>query len=206
MCLMAKGNSKVGDEESESDDELDPNAFANLIHEYTSMIKKEKAKFKVLEEVHAKLKSDHSSLYNKYTALLKEHDKLVALAKQLEVDHKDLKLRHKELTHKYQELEFSYEAIDTSLDEPSVETPRVEKVNASTSCEDLLMDDLATNSLPKNDVSRERELERQVASLKTSVHYPLAQQGKEALSRDQGKLHQRRWCLLPTLPSHQAPH
>ena len=57
MCLMAKRNTKVcneeSDEDSESDDELDPNAFANLIHEYTSMIKKEKAKFKVLEEVHA---------------------------------------------------------------------------------------------------------------------------------------------------------
>ena len=30
------------EEESDSDDELDPNAFTNLIHEYTSMIKKEK--------------------------------------------------------------------------------------------------------------------------------------------------------------------
>jgi hypothetical protein len=34
MCLMAKGNSKVSDDESDvSDDELDPNEFSNLIHE-----------------------------------------------------------------------------------------------------------------------------------------------------------------------------
>jgi hypothetical protein len=33
MCLMAKGNSKVSD--GESDDELDPNEFSNLIHECT---------------------------------------------------------------------------------------------------------------------------------------------------------------------------
>ena len=65
VCLMEKGNSKVHDEESEeendSDDEIDPNDFTNLINEDTSMIKKEKVKFKVLEEVHAKLKSAHSS-------------------------------------------------------------------------------------------------------------------------------------------------
>jgi hypothetical protein len=36
MCLMAKGNSKVYD--GESDDELDPNEFSNLIHEYTCII------------------------------------------------------------------------------------------------------------------------------------------------------------------------
>ena len=102
MCLMAKGNTKVCDEESgddsDSDEELDPNAFANLIHEYASMIKKEKAKFKVLEEVHAKVKSSHSSLENKYAALLKEHDKSVQLVKQLEVENKDLTHKHNSTT------------------------------------------------------------------------------------------------------------
>ena len=42
MCLMAKGNSKVCEIEDDSDDELDPNEFANLINEYTSVIKREK--------------------------------------------------------------------------------------------------------------------------------------------------------------------
>ena len=39
---MAKGNTKVCEEDSDSDDELDPNEFANLIDEYTSVIKREK--------------------------------------------------------------------------------------------------------------------------------------------------------------------
>jgi hypothetical protein len=34
MCLMAKDNSKIYDDES-ADEELDPNEFSNLIHEYT---------------------------------------------------------------------------------------------------------------------------------------------------------------------------
>ena len=49
MCLMAKGNTKVCEEDSDSDDELDPNEFANLINEYTSVIKrKKKAKSRFL--------------------------------------------------------------------------------------------------------------------------------------------------------------
>jgi hypothetical protein len=51
MCLMAKGNSKVYDGESD-DEELDPNEFSNLIHEYTCIIKRENGKVKKLERVH----------------------------------------------------------------------------------------------------------------------------------------------------------
>jgi hypothetical protein len=42
MCLMAKVNSKVSD--GESDGELDPNEFPDLIHEYTCIIKGRKAR------------------------------------------------------------------------------------------------------------------------------------------------------------------
>ena len=46
MCLMAKGNTKVCEvnSDSDSDDELDPNEFANLINEYISVIKRKKGK------------------------------------------------------------------------------------------------------------------------------------------------------------------
>ena len=57
MCLMAKGNSKVCDSEDDSDDELDPNEFANLINEYTSVIKRKKGKVKILESTHAKVRA-----------------------------------------------------------------------------------------------------------------------------------------------------
>jgi hypothetical protein len=84
MCLMAKGNSKVSDGESdESDDELDPNELFNLIHEYTCIIKREKGKIKKLDSAHASLESSHNDLLAKYNALLKEHDVSLVLSKQV---------------------------------------------------------------------------------------------------------------------------
>ena len=98
---------------------------------------------------------------------LKKHHESLALAKQVEENHKKLKQEHRELAHKYQELEFAYEAIDPSLENSINEN--IEKVNASTSCDDLLIDANATNVLPKLAPSREKELMDQVASLKSSV-------------------------------------
>ena len=71
------------------------------------------------------------------------------------------------MAHKYQELEFAYEAIDPSLDNSINEN--VEKVNASISCDDLLINEDTTNVLPKLTPSREKELMDQVASLKSRV-------------------------------------
>ena len=87
--------------------------------------------------------------------------------KQVEESHKKLKQEHRELAHKYQELEFAYEAIDPSLENFVNET--IEKVNASTSCDDLLINANATNIVPELAPSREKELMDQVASLKSSV-------------------------------------
>ena len=129
--------------------------------------KREKGKVNLLESTHAKLELAHSDLLGKYNDLLKKHHESLALAKQVEENHKKLKQEHRELAHKYQELEFAYEAIDPSLENSINEN--VEKVNASTSCDDLLNDANATNVLPELAPSREKELMDQVASLKTSV-------------------------------------
>lgn len=158
MCLMAQGKDKVCQEE------IDPNAFSNLILEFTQMIEKEKAKFKVLAGVHAKLKGSHLALVDKYNELLHKHNDTVALADQVEANYVNLKVEHRELTYKYQELEYAYKAIGRTLDKSIVK-----EVNAPTSYEDLLMSNLATNALPKIVASREKELMDQVASLKTSV-------------------------------------
>ena len=93
MCLMAKGNTKVFEEDSDSDsdDELDPNEFANLINEYTSVIKRKKGKVKLLESTHAKLELAPSDLLGKYNDLLKKHHESLALAKQVEESHKMFK-------------------------------------------------------------------------------------------------------------------
>jgi hypothetical protein len=168
MCLMAKGNSKLSDGESEdSDDELDPNEFANLIHEYTSVIKREKRKVKQLESDHATLETSHNNLLAKYNELLKRHDESIVCAKQVDERYDKLKVEHKELTQKYQMLEVAYEALDQSFEHSTIEN--VVKVNVSTSCDDLLNEDNATNVLPETVTSREKELMDQVASLKTSV-------------------------------------
>ena len=73
MCLMAKGNTKVCevDSEDDSDEELHPYEFPNLINEYTSVIKREKGEVKILESTHAKLELAHSDFLGKYNDLLK---------------------------------------------------------------------------------------------------------------------------------------
>ena len=61
------------------------------------------------------------------------------------------------MAHKYQELEFAYEAIDPSLENFINET--IEKVNASTSCDDLLINANATNIVPELAPSREKAID-----------------------------------------------
>jgi hypothetical protein len=100
MCLMTKGNSKVSD--GESNDELDPNEFSNLIHEYTCIIKREKGKVKKLESIHVSLESSHNDLLVKYNALLKEHDESLVLSNQVSDQYDKLKFEHVDLRQKKQ--------------------------------------------------------------------------------------------------------
>jgi hypothetical protein len=95
MCLMAKGNSKVSD--GESDYELDPNKFSNLIYEYTCIIKREKGKVNKLESAHDSLQSSHNDLLTKYNTLLKEHDESLVLSKQVSDQYDKLKFEHVDL-------------------------------------------------------------------------------------------------------------
>jgi hypothetical protein len=95
MCLMAKDNAKVSD--GESDDELDPSEFSNLIHEYTCIIKREKDKVKKLESAHVSFESSHNDLLEKYNALLKKHDESLVLFKQVSVQYDKLKFEHVDL-------------------------------------------------------------------------------------------------------------
>jgi hypothetical protein len=136
MCLMAKDNSKVSD--GESDDELDPNEFSNLIHAYTCIIKREKDKVKKLESAHASLESSHNDLLAKYNALLKEHDESLVLFKQVSDQYDKLKFEYVDLIQKYNYLEFAYEALEGNLEQASkMESTKIVMVDASTSCDDL---------------------------------------------------------------------
>jgi hypothetical protein len=136
MCLMAKDNSKVSD--GESDDEFNPNKFSNLIHEYTCIIKREKGMVKKLESAHASLESSHNDLLVKYNALLKEHDKSLVLSKQVSDQDDKLKFEHVDLRQKYNYLKLAYEALEGNLEQASkIESTKIVKVDASTSCDDL---------------------------------------------------------------------
>jgi hypothetical protein len=139
MCLMAKDNWKVSDGESdESDDELDPNEFSNLIHECTCIIKREKGKVKKLESAHASLESSHNDLLAEYNALLKEHDESLVLSKQVSDQYDKLKFEHVDLSQKYNYFELAYEALEGNLEQASkIESTKIVKVDASTSCNDL---------------------------------------------------------------------
>jgi hypothetical protein len=120
MCLMAKGNSKVSDGESDkSDNKFDSNKFVNLIYEYTCIIKREKDKIKKLKNAHASLESSHNDLLVKYNALLKEHDKSLVLSKQVSDQYDKLKFEHVNLMQKYNYLEIAYEALEDNLKQTS---------------------------------------------------------------------------------------
>jgi hypothetical protein len=137
MCLMAKGNSKVYD--GESDDEgLDRNEFSNHIHEYSCIIKREKGKVKKIESAHASFESSHNDLLAKYNALLNEHDESLVLSKQVSDQYDKLKFEHVDLRQKYNYLELAYEALEDNLEQASkIESTKIVKVDASTFCDDL---------------------------------------------------------------------
>ncbi|WVZ98408.1 hypothetical protein U9M48_043858 [Paspalum notatum var. saurae] len=75
--------------------------------------------------------------------------------------------KYKRLVQEHREFEIAYEIIDPSLENST--TSHVVKINASTSCEDLAPDLLATNDLPKCEGERVKELEAQIEGLKSGL-------------------------------------
>ncbi|XP_014661305.1 uncharacterized protein LOC106804531 [Setaria italica] len=156
MCFMAKSGNKVSNDKSDSsdsDNDLSPNELRSLLEDYNDMIKKQRAKIKVLEETYAKLKhsndellishkdlsndhdalivsnkslrDDHDKLLGRLNELIFKHDEVVVLNKSLESSYKKLKVEHDSLKVKYQELEFSYDAIDPSVQEIARDVTKV---------------------------------------------------------------------------------
>ena len=66
MCLMARGNPKVSDDDNSSSDEseygLSPNEVQTILDDYQQVIKKYKSKCKVLENEYIKLKASNEEL------------------------------------------------------------------------------------------------------------------------------------------------
>jgi hypothetical protein len=77
-------------------------------------------------------------LLAKYNALLKEHDESLVLSKQVSNQYDKLKFEHVDLKQKYNYLELAYEALEDNLEQTSkIESIKIVKVDASTSCDDL---------------------------------------------------------------------
>lgn len=169
MCLMAKGNNKVSSEEDDSSDDngLSPNDLSKLMNDYAAIIKRQKAKIKLLENANSMLSSKHDELLTKHNNLLGKYDEVVESNKSLKASNYKLKLEHDGLIYKHQELEYAYDAIDRSLDE--LVDNDVVKVNASTSCDDLLDISCDITSSSKTNHAREKELQSEIASLKSCV-------------------------------------
>jgi hypothetical protein len=97
-------------------------------------------------------------LLAKYNALLKEHNESLVLSKQVSDQYDKLKFEHVDLRQKYNYLELAYEALEDNLEQASkIESTKIVKVNASTSCDDLpneliytIIEKSATNSSLEN--------------------------------------------------------
>jgi hypothetical protein len=77
-------------------------------------------------------------LLAKYNVLLKEHDESLVLSKQVSDQYDNLKFEHVDLRQKYNYLELAYEALEDNLEQASkIESTKIVKVDASTSCDDL---------------------------------------------------------------------
>jgi hypothetical protein len=84
------------------------------------------------------LESSHNDLLAKYNALLKEHDESLVLSKQVSDQYDKLKFEHVDLRQKYNYFELTYEALEDNLEQASkIESTKIVKVDASTSCNDL---------------------------------------------------------------------
>jgi len=123
--------------------------------------------FSKLKGLHVELSATHDSLVAKHDGLVQVHSKNIAAAKEREDKHQKLVHESKAMALKIKELEHALEHIDPSIAHST--TKIVVKVNASTSCEDLLPNPPMTNLAPKCSQAREKELEEEIESLRSCV-------------------------------------
>jgi hypothetical protein len=96
-------------------------------------------------------------LLAKYNALLKKHDESLVLSKQVSDQYDKLKFEHVDLKQKYNYLELAYEALEDNLEQSSkIESTKIIKVDASTSCNDL-PNELVYTTIEKSDTNTSLE-------------------------------------------------
>src|SRR5438128_1238449 len=193
VCLLAKGNIEVRGEPSNDsqvnncDDDVMYKSLMDHIRSLDIMLGKDSDKIKDLSKTNVslatkldKLNEIHEELAKKYALLVESNNELLARHNKLIIEHEELASSYKEL----KESKFDHVPCDTpsSNDEKS----SVAKVDASTSCDDLLdmpcssscFDIIVTPCSPlckvlsivKTNLSRENnELKQEVEKLKEDL-------------------------------------
>src|SRR6266498_2096481 len=145
LCLLAKGNTEVRGEPpndskvSKCHDDVMYKSLMDHIHSLDIMLDKDSDKIKDLSKTNVslttklcKLNESHEELAKKYALLVESNNELLAR-------HNKLITEHEELTSSYKELENSkIDHLPSNTPSSNDEKPTVAKVDASTSCNDLL--------------------------------------------------------------------
>src|SRR6266540_4293353 len=145
LCLLAKGDIEVRGEPSNDsqvskcDDDVMYNSLMDHIRSLDIMLDKDSDKIKDLPKTNVslttkldKLNESHEELARKYALLVESNNELLAR-------HNKLIIEHEELTSSYKELENSkFDHLPSNTPSSNDEKSSVAKVDASTSCNDLL--------------------------------------------------------------------
>src|SRR5438105_10157038 len=145
LCLLAKGNTEVRGESlndskvSKCDDDVMYKSLIDHIHSLDIMLDKDSDKIKDLSKTNVslttkleKLNESHEELAKKYALLVESNNKLLAR-------HNKLVIEHEELISSYKEVENSkFGYLPSNTLSSNDDKPSVAKVDASTSCNDLL--------------------------------------------------------------------
>src|SRR5436190_2992262 len=145
LCLLAKGNTEVRGEPSNDsqvrkcDDDAMYNSLMDHIRSLDIMLDKDSDKIKDLSKTNVslitkldKLNESHEELAKKYALLVESNNELLAR-------HNKLIIEHEELTSSYKELkETKIDHLPSNAPSSNDEKSSAAKVDASTSCNDLL--------------------------------------------------------------------
>src|SRR5438876_2328050 len=151
LCLLAKGNTKVRGEPSNDsqvskcDDDAMYNSLLDHIRSLDIMLDKDSDKIKDLSKTNVSLTTKLDKLNESHEELAKKYALLVESNNQLLARHNKLIIEHEELTSSYKELEnLKFDHLPSNTPSSNDEKLSVAKVDASTSCNDLL--DMACSS------------------------------------------------------------
>ena len=124
---------------SKCDDDIMYKSLMDHIHSLDIMLDKDSDKIKDLSKTNVSLTTKLEKLNESHEELAKKYALLVESNNELLARHNKLVIEHEELTSSYKELEKSkIDHLPSNTPSSNDDKPSVAKVDASTSCNDLL--------------------------------------------------------------------